>query len=100
MKSNYQVGRRWLVFCSALPIVIPVFFAGVVFTGEFSPFRRTKLRFRCKYLGARFAGGLAQNISFIVGLKALLIVAIAVYIGAALFQSASKTLVRAFGNTA
>ena len=57
---------------------VPVFFAGVIFTESF---RRSEVRsgaFGANILGS-VAGGLAQNVSFIVGLNALLLLAAACY---------------------
>ena len=57
---------------------VPLFFAGIIFTESF---RRAKGRSEC--LGANIlgavAGGLAQNLSFIFGLKALLLIAAVSY---------------------
>lgn len=65
---------------------LPIFFAGVVFI---ETFRRSLSRsgaFGANIVGA-VAGGLAQNFSFILGIKALLLLAAVSYCGAALFGS-------------
>jgi spermidine synthase len=61
---------------------VPVFFAGVIFTESFRRFHGRSDAFGANMLGA-VAGGLAQNLSFIVGMKALLLIAAIVYGGAA-----------------
>jgi len=65
-----------------LSYCVPVFCAGVIFT---DCFRRTAARstaFGANIVGA-VAGGLAQNVSFIIGLKALLLMAAVLYAAAA-----------------
>jgi hypothetical protein len=61
----------------------PVFFAGIIFT-EF--FRRREDKAGCfgsNIVGA-VAGGLAQNVSFVIGLKTLLLLAVGFYVLAAI----------------
>jgi len=68
---------------------VPVFFAGVIF-GE--TFRRSENRsnaFGSNILGA-VAGGLTQNISFVIGLKALLLIAVGFYALAGIFTAVEK----------
>lgn len=72
-----------LLLC--LAYCVPFFFAGVVFTESFRQSNHRSYAFGANILGA-VAGGLAQNLSFVIGLKALLILAIAIYAGAALVQ--------------
>ncbi len=62
---------------------LPIFFAGVIFTEAFRREARKSSAFGANLMGA-VAGGLAQNASFIVGMKALLPIAAAFYAGAAL----------------
>ncbi|MGA2889999.1 MAG: hypothetical protein ABSE51_18290 [Terracidiphilus sp.] len=64
---------------------VPFFFAGVIFTESFRRFRGRSSAFGANMLGA-VAGGLAQNLSFIIGMKALLLIAAAIYCGAALLH--------------
>jgi hypothetical protein len=64
---------------------VPIFFAGVIFTESFRSFEGRSDAFGANMLGA-VAGGLAQNLSFIFGMKALLLIAAVVYGGAALLQ--------------
>jgi hypothetical protein len=62
---------------------IPVFFAGIIFTESFRRYSSKSGALGANIVGA-VAGGLAQNVSFIIGMKALLIVAAILYTLAAL----------------
>ena len=73
---------------------VPVFFAGVIFTETFRRQEGRSEAFGANMLGA-VAGGLAQNLSFIFGMKALLLVAVAVYGGAAILEMTSQSQERA-----
>lgn len=64
---------------------VPFFFAGVIFTETFRSTAGSSKAFGANMLGA-VAGGLAQNLSFVFGMKALLLIAAVVYGGAALLQ--------------
>ncbi len=64
---------------------VPFFFAGIIFTESFRRSAGQSNVFGANMLGA-VAGGLAQNLSFIVGMKALLLIAVVIYGGAALLQ--------------
>jgi len=64
---------------------VPIFFAGIIFTESFRRFEGRSNAFGANMLGA-VAGGLAQNLSFIFGMKALLLIAAVLYGGAALLQ--------------
>ena len=66
---------------------VPVFFAGIIFTESFRRCGGRSDAFGANMLGA-VAGGLAQNLSFIVGMEALLLIAVAIYGAAALLQTA------------
>jgi hypothetical protein len=66
---------------------VPVFFAGIIFTESFRRRAGRSDAFGANMLGA-VAGGLAQNLSFIVGMKALLLIAAVLYCVAALVQRA------------
>ena len=68
-----------------LSYCIPIFFAGVVFTDSFRQSSERSYAFGANILGA-VAGGLAQNLSFIVGLRSLLLLAAFVYALSALLQ--------------
>ena len=63
----------------------PFFFAGVIFTESFRRVAGRSSVFGANMLGA-VAGGLAQNLSFVFGMKILLIVAAILYAGAALVR--------------
>jgi hypothetical protein len=78
--SGTQVG---ILIC--LAYCVPFFFAGVIFTESFRRSAGQSSVFGANMLGA-VAGGLAQNLSFIVGMKALLLIAVLIYGGAALLQ--------------
>lgn len=65
---------------------VPFFFAGVIFTETFRRFQGRSNAFGANMLGA-VAGGLAQNLSFILGMKALLLIAAVLYGGAAILQA-------------
>jgi len=64
---------------------IPVFFAGIIFTESFRRYVGRSAAFGANMLGA-VAGGLAQNLSFIFGMKALLLVAMFIYGAAGLIH--------------
>lgn len=66
----------------SLAYAVPVFFAGVIFTESFRAAERKSGAFGANIVGA-VAGGLAQNLSFILGLKMLLVVAALFYAAAA-----------------
>jgi spermidine synthase len=57
---------------------IPVFFAGILFATEFRAVESPSAALGANILGA-VAGGLLENLSFIFGMRALLLVAIALY---------------------
>jgi SAM-dependent methyltransferase len=67
---------------------VPMFFAGIIFTESFRRCDNKSTAFGSNIIGA-VAGGIAQNLSFIVGLKALLLLAILFYGSAALFAAFS-----------
>jgi spermidine synthase len=75
---------------------VPIFFAGVIFTASFRRFEGRSDAFGANMLGA-VAGGLAQNLSFIFGMKALLLVAALVYAGAALLHFVRPLRTPGFG---
>lgn len=69
----------------------PVFFAGIVFAETFRRSEDKSGSFGSNIVGA-VAGGLAQNVSFIIGLKALLVLAMVFYLLAWFFAQARKKL--------
>ena len=62
---------------------VPIFFAGIVFTESFRRSASQSNAFGANMLGA-VAGGLAQSLSFIFGMKALLLIAAIIYGSAAI----------------
>jgi hypothetical protein len=72
-----------------LAYCVPVFFAGIIFTESFRRFAGKSEVFGANMLGA-VAGGVTQNLSFILGMKALLLVAAVIYAGAAVLQLTKK----------
>jgi len=65
---------------------IPIFFAGIIFTENFRRSAGNSSAFGANMLGS-VAGGLAQNLSFIFGMKALLLISALVYGSAAIVQT-------------
>lgn len=70
-----------LLSCS---YAVPLFFAGIIFTRTFQQSERKSAAFGANIVGA-VAGGLAQNLSFVTGMNALLLLAAGFYLTAALF---------------
>ena len=70
----------------------PVFFAGIIFTESFRRCEDKSGSFGSNIVGA-VAGGLAQNVSFVFGLKALLLLAAVFYLLAALCGREGEELV-------
>lgn len=68
---------------------VPVFFAGIIFTESFRRSGGRSEIFGANMLGA-VAGGLTQNLSFVLGMKALLVIAAVIYGGAALLYLMKK----------
>ena len=68
---------------------VPVFFAGIIFTETFRRCGGKSDVFGANMLGA-VAGGLTQNLSFIFGMKALLVIAAAVYVVAAFLHNSRR----------
>jgi spermidine synthase len=68
---------------AALVFAIPVFFAGLLFASEFRSAESPAAALGANMLGA-VVGGLLENLSLIIGMKALLIVAAVLYLLAAL----------------
>src|SRR3984957_3332882 len=77
-------GSAAFVGCIAAVIfAIPIFFAGLLFAAEFRSVESPAAALGANMLGA-VVGGLLENLSLIVGMKALLVVAAVVYLLAAL----------------
>jgi hypothetical protein len=70
----------------------PIFFAGIVFTESFRRCEDKAGCFGSNIVGA-VAGGLAQNVSFVIGLKALLLLAAVFYLLAAICGRVGEELV-------
>jgi len=70
-------------FLAAIVFAIPVFFAGLLFASEFRTTASPAAALGANMLGA-VVGGLLENLSLIVGMKALLVVAAILYSLAAL----------------
>jgi hypothetical protein len=62
---------------------VPVLFAGIVFTEMFRRSSSKSGAFGANIVGA-VAGGLTQNVSFIIGIKLLLVIAAIFYVAASL----------------
>jgi spermidine synthase len=79
----------------SLAYAVPVFFAGIIFTESFRSHPEKSAAFGANIVGS-VAGGLAQNVSFIFGMKVLLIFASVFYASAALcrwLEGTEQTLV-------
>lgn len=74
---------RTVGVCLSIAYSIPVFFAGVIFTESFRRQAEKSAAFGANIVGS-VAGGLAQNVSFIFGMKMLLISASIFYASAAI----------------
>jgi len=72
---------------------IPIFVAGVIFADTFRASPNKSAAFGSNIIGA-VAGGLAQNLSFVIGLKALLLLAAMFYGLAAFFALFSPGLMK------
>lgn len=78
---------------------VPVFFAGIIFSESFRRRGGSSDVFGANMLGA-VAGGLTQNLSFILGMKALLLIAAVIYGGAAALHFAKRGRALDFGRVA
>jgi len=79
-------GTRTVGVLLAAAYSVPLLFAGVIFAESFRRFDNKSGAFGSNIMGA-VAGGLAQNLSFIVGLKALLLLAAVFYALAGLLNT-------------
>jgi len=80
--ESLTYGARTVGVLLSLAYAVPVFFAGVIFTASFQAAAQKSSAFAANIVGA-VAGGLAQNLSFITGMKMLLVVAAVFYASAA-----------------
>jgi hypothetical protein len=75
---------------ATLALCVPVFFAGIIFVSSFA-----RAGFRGSALGSNLfgslAGGLLESLSLWFGLKSLIILAAALYLGSAIFLRQVRT---------
>lgn len=81
--ADLPFGSRVVGTLLAAAYGFPIFFAGIIFTESFRRCEDKSASFGSNIVGA-VAGGLAQNVSFLVGLRALLLLAAVFYLLAAL----------------
>jgi len=81
--AQLPFGSRVVGTLLAAAYGFPIFFAGIIFTESFRRCEDKSGSFGSNIVGA-VAGGLAQNVSFVIGLKALLLLAGVFYLLAAL----------------
>jgi hypothetical protein len=77
--ADLPLGSRIVGTLLAAAYGFPIFFAGIIFTESFRRCEDKSGSFGSNIVGA-VAGGLAQNVSFLVGLKALLLLAAVFYL--------------------
>jgi len=76
--SRIPLPASWVGLIAAAVFVVPVFFAGLLFASEFCAADSPAAALGANMLGA-VVGGLLENLSLIVGMKALLLVAAVLY---------------------
>jgi SAM-dependent methyltransferase len=81
--TELPFGSRVVGMLLAAAYGFPIFFAGVIFTESFRRCEDKSGSFGSNIVGA-VVGGLGQNVSFMIGLKALLLLAVILYLLAAL----------------
>jgi hypothetical protein len=81
--TELPFGSRIVGMLLAGAFGFPIFFAGVIFTESFRRCEDKSGSFGSNIVGA-VVGGLAQNVSFMIGLKGLLLLAVVFYLLAAL----------------
>jgi hypothetical protein len=91
--DSIPVGARATGTLLAGAYCIPIFVAGVIFADTFRASPNKSAAFGSNIIGA-VAGGLAQNLSFVTGLKALLLLAAMFYGLAAFFALFSSGLMK------
>jgi len=90
--TELPLGSRTVGTLLAAALGFPIFFAGVIFTESFRRCEDKSGSFGSNIVGA-VVGGLAQNVSFIIGLKGLLLLAVVFYLLAAFCGSGWKEIV-------
>jgi spermidine synthase len=73
---------------------LPMLFSGILFIRSFTQVERKDLALGANLIGA-LVGGMLQSVTFIIGIKALLLVVAALYIAALLVQPRAKESSRA-----
>ncbi len=86
-------GTRTIGLLLSCAYACHLFFAGVVFTETFRRSTQKSTAFGANIVGA-VAGGLAQNVSFVIGMKGLLILAAVFYASAGLSRLLGKRRAR------
>lgn len=76
--SRIPGSASFVGWVAAVIFAIPVFFAGVLFAAEFQATESPSAALGANMLGA-VVGGLLENLSLIIGMKALLILALVLY---------------------
>ncbi len=77
--------NEWRVLASVRVVFLPVFFAGVIFATSFRDSKNPDVDFGSNVAGI-ILGGLSEQLSLIIGFKALMAVAIGYYVLSALFM--------------
>ena len=84
--DSLHFGTRTLGIMLSAAYCVPLFFAGLIFAETFRRAANKSGAFGSNIIGA-VAGGLAQNLSFVIGLKALLLLAAIFYAFAGLLTA-------------
>jgi SAM-dependent methyltransferase len=90
--TDLPFGSRAVGILLAVAYGFPIFFAGIIFTESFRRCADKSSSFGSNIVGA-VAGGLAQNVSFLIGQKALLLLAAVFYLLAAISYRDREELV-------
>ena len=72
---------------AGIVVAAPIFFAGVIFSSELRTREDVTAALGCNLCGAMM-GGLLENVSMVVGLKAVVLLALVIYLGS--FQAALR----------
>ena len=76
--NRIALSASWVGVIAAAVFAVPVFFAGLLFASEFRAAESPAAALGANMLGA-VVGGLLENLSLLIGMKALLLVAAALY---------------------